>query len=228
MASPSGCPIICPPSGPGTRRGGTDETSFSHGCDSWSRWDHGNCKRGADNLDQRNRLECEHPGAKQRQYLPAPARACRRQRHFRQLATLPGLPWRPRIPPLRIRSPTLIRRVDPTISPAFRKSRGRGAQRDAGLQRNMRGDDPEWEPRHLQPRNSIRFIFTAPSNGTLSITHDDGISLFVAGTENTTNSADLFALSVAAPNDRSIERIGSAGSAGLKTECRHAAPEHFD
>ena len=45
----------------------------------------------------------------------------------------------------------------------------------------------------------FEFIFTAPSSGTLSITHDDGISLFVAGTENTTNSADLFPLSVAAP-----------------------------
>jgi PEP-CTERM motif-containing protein len=34
----------------------------------------------------------------------------------------------------------------------------------------------------------FEFSFTAPSNGTLSVTHDDGISLFVAGTEpNGTN-----------------------------------------
>jgi len=29
----------------------------------------------------------------------------------------------------------------------------------------------------------FEFTFTAPSNGTLTVTHDDGISLFVAGTE---------------------------------------------
>jgi hypothetical protein len=45
----------------------------------------------------------------------------------------------------------------------------------------------------------FRFTFTETVAETFSITHDDGVSLFVAGTENTTNSNDLLPLSAASP-----------------------------
>ena len=45
----------------------------------------------------------------------------------------------------------------------------------------------------------MRFTFTETVAETFSVTHDDGISLFVAGTENATNSNDLFGLGAAAP-----------------------------
>jgi hypothetical protein len=45
----------------------------------------------------------------------------------------------------------------------------------------------------------FRFTFTALTPELLTINHDDGISLFLAGTEDLTNSKDLLPLSDAAP-----------------------------
>jgi hypothetical protein len=45
----------------------------------------------------------------------------------------------------------------------------------------------------------FRFTFTVATAGTFSANHDDGISLFLAGTENLTNSNDLLPLAASAP-----------------------------
>jgi hypothetical protein len=57
----------------------------------------------------------------------------------------------------------------------------------------------------------FEFVFTPPSTGTLTITHDDGIGLFVAGTENGTNSADLLPTAAAAPTSATPTSIGVTG-----------------
>jgi hypothetical protein len=54
------------------------------------------------------------------------------------------------------------------------------------------------------------FVFTAPSTGTLTITHDDGISLFAFLTENGTNSTDLLPIADAAPTPATTS-IGVTG-----------------
>jgi hypothetical protein len=53
----------------------------------------------------------------------------------------------------------------------------------------------------------FRFAFTITGAEILSITHDDGISLFLAGTENTTNSANLLPLSAASPTTAELTTI---------------------
>jgi hypothetical protein len=53
----------------------------------------------------------------------------------------------------------------------------------------------------------FRFTFTTAVPETLSITHDDGISLFLAGTENTTNSNNLLPLSAASPTTADLTTI---------------------
>jgi hypothetical protein len=53
----------------------------------------------------------------------------------------------------------------------------------------------------------FRFAFTIAVAETLSITHDDGISLFLAGTENTTNSNNLLPLSAASPTTAQLTTI---------------------
>jgi hypothetical protein len=45
----------------------------------------------------------------------------------------------------------------------------------------------------------FRFTFTAPGVEFFSVIHDDGVSLFLAGTEDLTNSKDLLPLSAASP-----------------------------
>jgi hypothetical protein len=45
----------------------------------------------------------------------------------------------------------------------------------------------------------MEFQFVETVAETFSVTHDDGVSLFVAGTENSTNSNDLLPLSAALP-----------------------------
>jgi hypothetical protein len=45
---------------------------------------------------------------------------------------------------------------------------------------------------------TFRFTFTASASGTLNVTHDDGVSLFVAGTEPALAN-DLFPVSASAP-----------------------------
>jgi hypothetical protein len=45
---------------------------------------------------------------------------------------------------------------------------------------------------------TFRFSFTAAASGTLNVTHDDGVSLFVAGTEPALAN-DLFPVSASAP-----------------------------
>ena len=54
------------------------------------------------------------------------------------------------------------------------------------------------------------FVFTAPSTGTLTITHDDGISLFPFLTEDGTNSTDLLPIADAAPTPATTS-IGVTG-----------------
>jgi hypothetical protein len=57
----------------------------------------------------------------------------------------------------------------------------------------------------------IEFTFTVATAGTFTAIHDDGISLFLAGTENSTNSNDLLALSAASPTtaENSSVNIGA-------------------
>jgi hypothetical protein len=45
----------------------------------------------------------------------------------------------------------------------------------------------------------FEFTFTVATSGTFSANHDDGISLFLAGTENLTNSNNLLPLAASAP-----------------------------
>jgi hypothetical protein len=53
----------------------------------------------------------------------------------------------------------------------------------------------------------FRLTFNAAVAETLSITHDDGISLFLAGTENLTNSANLLPLSAASPTTAELTTV---------------------
>jgi hypothetical protein len=53
----------------------------------------------------------------------------------------------------------------------------------------------------------FRFAFTTAGAEILSITHDDGISLFLAGTENSTNSNNLLPLSAASPTTAEFTTI---------------------
>jgi len=53
----------------------------------------------------------------------------------------------------------------------------------------------------------IELRFTETVAETFSVTHDDGISLFVAGTENATNSNDLFGLGAAAPTTQRTDSV---------------------
>jgi hypothetical protein len=62
----------------------------------------------------------------------------------------------------------------------------------------------------------FEFTFNLATASILSFTHDDGISLFLAGTENLTNSADLLALAVASPTTAELSTVTvGAGSYDL-------------
>jgi hypothetical protein len=53
----------------------------------------------------------------------------------------------------------------------------------------------------------FRFTFTALTPELLTINHDDGVSLFLAGTENLTNSNNLLPLSASSPTTASISTV---------------------
>jgi len=53
----------------------------------------------------------------------------------------------------------------------------------------------------------FRFTFDLAVASTLSFTHDDGISLFLAGTETSNNAADLLGLTAASPTTADLTTV---------------------
>jgi len=53
----------------------------------------------------------------------------------------------------------------------------------------------------------FRFTFTLAEASFLSFTHDDGISLFLAGTETSNNASDLLALAAASPTTAELTTV---------------------
>jgi hypothetical protein len=53
----------------------------------------------------------------------------------------------------------------------------------------------------------FRFTFTETVAETFSVTHDDGVSLFVAGTEDLTNSKNLLPLAASSPTTSEVSSV---------------------